>query len=97
MTTPFKYSVTATLSLRALHAAFDALRERSAAGLSTDELDALHEQVKAVTRDLKADGLLPERIIVIVRRIATDTDLSPMLLNRVVLWSVEEYYAGPNA
>ena len=64
--------------------------------LATGDLQGLEECVRAAVRELRAEGLMPEHIIIRLRRIAKSAGLgvSDLLLERLVRWSVNEYFAS---
>ena len=64
--------------------------------LTPSDLSMLQERVCAVVDEMKATGVLPERIIVSVRRIAADfaLDWHGELFDKLIGWCVHRYYAG---
>ena len=61
--------------------------------LMEPELTLLHTEVALMTLDLKADGSVPERVIVRLREIAADVGVTEgPLMDRVIVWAIEAYF-----
>jgi hypothetical protein len=81
-----------------LRIAFSALASRQAP-ITGPELDQLKGRVCAVVDELKGAGTLPERIIVAVRGIATESGIrwsDVQMFERVIGWCIERYYDSPH-
>jgi hypothetical protein len=88
-------SQTALESLRATFAAI----AQNASALSPQETEAVRRRVLDVVDELKAAGALPERIIVAIKKLAADVGIAwtgSALLEQIVNWSVERFYAHAN-
>lgn len=86
--------------------ALDALRDTLAAVASTDaqptseERAALESRVCAVVDQLKADGAPPERVVIIVKNLATMAGIqwsSEALFDDLVGWCIQRYFRLPRA
>jgi hypothetical protein len=79
--------------LRALFSPF-ALRQDDQ--IAAGDLEDLEACVRAAVRELRTEGLLPEHIIIRLRRIAVSAGagFSEFLLERLVRWTVNEYFVA---
>jgi hypothetical protein len=82
--------------LRALFAPFALGPEGQ---IANKDLEALEECVRAAVRELRTEGLLPEHIIIRLRRIAVSAGagFSDVLLDLLVRWTVNEYFDAAQA
>ena len=61
--------------------------------LMEPELTLLRTEVALMTQDLKADGSVPERVILHLRKIAADVGVTEgPLMDRIVGWAIEAYF-----
>jgi len=85
-------------SIEALRHAFATISGRMTTGLSIDEAEQLRVAVYAAVADLRRVGMLPDRVIAIVRLIAHDAGVhvaenNP--LDLVVNWCTQAYCETP--
>src|SRR5690349_10108954 len=87
-------TVTQPSALGALRATFAMLAQKPAP-IGDIELLALQRRVCAVVDEMKGAGALPERVVVTVRRLATDSGVhwrDNKLFDQLVNWCVDHYY-----
>jgi hypothetical protein len=88
-------SVTESTAVGDLRAAFTVLAAKNYP-LGHSDLDMLRGRVCAAVDEMKDRGALPERVIVVVKGLATDSGLrwsDVEMFERLVGWCVERYYA----
>jgi hypothetical protein len=86
-------------TIDALSAAFAEIAA-NAGTPSPEEADLVRRQVYAVVDELKAGGALPERILIRIKKLAGDAGLAwngSRLLDQIVNWTIERFYALPDA
>ena len=87
------------------HESLDALRSAfadvfpKAVLIRSSDLDALHQRVDAVVDALKGAGEPPERVIRLVKELASEIDGSTeasahRLVNRAVEWAIARYFVA---
>ena len=82
-------------AIESLRAAFAAIAQNASA-LSPEETELVRGRVLDVVDELKAGGALPERIIITIKKLAAEVGIAwtgSRLLEQVVNWSVEHFYA----
>jgi hypothetical protein len=88
--------------LAATRSALDALSDACAAiaprmtSLSGNDIERLYQRVAAVVDELKAEGALPERVLITLKRVVTRAGI-PIgyrgpLLEHMTVWFVERYF-----
>jgi hypothetical protein len=91
---PTSRFVTDSSALGDLRAVFTALAPRSN-HLAASDVAMLQGRVCAAVDEMKAEGALPERIIVAVKRVATDSGVQwadNRLFVQLIAWCVDRYY-----
>jgi hypothetical protein len=86
--------VTGSNALGDLRVAFTTLAPRSS-HLAASDVELLQRRVCAAVDEMKAGGVLPERIIVAVKGVATDAGIQwadNRLFVQLVAWCVDRYY-----
>jgi hypothetical protein len=88
--------------LAATRSALDALSDACAAvapritALSGKDIELLYQRVAAAVDELKAEGVLPERVLITIKRVVTRAGI-PIgyrrpLLEHMTVWFVERYF-----
>ena len=79
----------------------DAIRAALAAGATTRNYESreLRDAVSQFAADLHANGVPPERVLIVVKQLADDSSLTgvsdwwrSVVTDRLVRWAVEGYY-----
>jgi hypothetical protein len=82
-----------------LRATFTMLAEKKT-HITDTELLALQRRVSAAVDEMKAAGALPERVIIAIKGLASDTGVQwsdNELFSQLATWCVDRYYAEPDA
>ena len=85
-------------AIDSLRTAFTAVAS-NASTLSAQETDFVRRRVHDVVDELKASGVLPERIIVVIKKLALEAGLAwtgTRLVDQIVNWTLERFYARPD-
>jgi hypothetical protein len=96
MTQPVS-SVTVSAAVSELRAAFTTLTHNHPLP-DTAELSILRGHVRAAVDEMKAEGALPEHVVITVKRLALDSGIhwtNHTLLNRLVDWCLDRYHKHP--
>ena len=69
--------------------------------LNGNDIELLYQRVAAAVDELKADGALPERVLIAIKRLVTRAGI-PLgyrrpLLEHMTVWCVERYFSPPPA
>jgi hypothetical protein len=78
----------------ALRAALSAVRSAKY-HLSAERTNDLRNKVCAVVDELKASGVTPEQVLLVVKRIAADAEIGLAgvpVVDRMVAWCLEQYF-----
>jgi len=77
-----------------LRALFSPLALKPDSQIAVPDMRAVEECVRAAVREMRTAGLLPEHIIIRLRRMAANSgvDFNALLMERLVRWTVNEYF-----